>query len=227
MVYIGQVVTFQASGTGTITWGGDQPAVATVDGPTGQVTGVATGDETIWAQNNAGRTTRLIHVLPSFAGTWQGNYAITGCQSTLDFTQIGFCSQQLPVGTVLHIGMSINQTLDHVTGGGFDLGRNQGTLNTGSVSGNGQLPLTGLITFTKNGITTNTNLGNARLDSLQPGVMTGTFDQTWSQPNGLLGSATVSGQIRLMTRTGGGPSAINKWPELQLTHGEMIQQMRR
>ena len=230
MVYIGQAVTFQATGTGTITWGGDQSSVATVDGPTGRVTGVATGDETIWAQNSAGRTTRLIHVLPSFAGTWSGNYAITGCQSLGQFTTLlGFCNA-FPAGAVLNMGFSINQSQDQVSGGTFSLGGLQGTLNPASVSGAGELPITGLVNSVNGSATiTSIALGNARLDSNQAGVMTGTFDQTWGQANGLSGSGILSCQIRLMTRTGGGPSAITIFqrPEpASLTLEQMIERMR-
>jgi hypothetical protein len=171
------------------------------------VTGIATGDVTILAKNSGGSTSRLLHVLPSFAGTWQGNYAITGCQSLGGWTTIGFCNQ-FPSGTVLNLSLSINQTLDQVSGGSFSLGSNQGTLNSAAVANNGQLAITGLFSAVSSGVTTNINLGNARWDSLQAGTITGTFDQTWSQPNGLSGSAIYSCAIRLMTRTGGGPSSV-------------------
>jgi hypothetical protein len=208
MVYIGQTVTFTASGSGTVTWGGDTPAVATIDGPTGKVTGVATGDETIWAQNSAGRTTRLIHALPSFGGTWSGTYVITGCQSSSDWTQIGFCNQ-LAVGSVLPIALSILQTQDQVSGGNFALGANVGNLNPATVTHAGELPITGLFAGVTGAITTNINLGNALWDSTQAGTITGTFDQTWSQVAGLGGSGLLNCSIRALTRTGGGPSAIS------------------
>src|SRR3954462_15585040 len=59
-IYIGQTVQFTATGGGTITWGGDAPGVARVDAPTGRVTGVGNGRETIWAENAGGRTTRAL-----------------------------------------------------------------------------------------------------------------------------------------------------------------------
>jgi hypothetical protein len=192
------------------------------------VTGQATGDETIWAQNSAGRTTRLIHALPSFAGTWSGNYAITGCQSLLDWTQIGFCNT-FPVGTVLNMGMLMNQSQDKVTDGTFAFGTAQGTLNAATVAGNGQLAITGRFSGVSNGITTNVDLSNARFDSVQAGTITGTFDQVWSQPNGLAGSATYSCAIRLMTRTSGGPSVISIFqrPEpAPFSLAEIVQRMR-
>jgi hypothetical protein len=39
-IYVGQNVTFAATGGGTIRWGGDAPSVATIDQTTGRVTGV-------------------------------------------------------------------------------------------------------------------------------------------------------------------------------------------
>jgi hypothetical protein len=228
MIYIGQSITFAATGSGTITWGGDTPGVATIDGPTGRVTGIATGDETIWAQNSGGRTTRLIHALPSFAGTWSGNYVITACQSLLDWSVIGFCNN-LPVGSVLPMSLSILQTQDQVSGGNFALGANVGNLNPASVTNAGELPITGLFSGVTGAITTNINLGNARWDSTQAGTITGTFDQTWSQVGGLAGSAIFSCSIRLMTRTGGGPSAISilQRPEpAQLSLNEILQRLR-
>lgn len=208
MIYIGQTITFTASGSGTITWGGDSPAVATIDGPTGKVTGVSTGDETIWAQNSAGRTTRLVHALPSFGGTWSGTYAITGCQSQLDWTQFGFCNT-IPAGSALPIALSILQTQDQVSGGNFALGQDVGNLNPTTVTSAGELPITGLFAGVNGTVTTNINIGNALWDSKQAGTITGTFDQTWSQTGGLAGSAILNCSINLLTRTGGGPSAIS------------------
>src|SRR4051794_26059175 len=91
-VYVGQSVTFSATGGGTIRWGGDSPSVAAVDQTTGRVTGADTGRVTIWAENAGGRTTRLLKVIPSFAGSWVGNWIVDGCQQNGGFTLLNVCS---------------------------------------------------------------------------------------------------------------------------------------
>lgn len=224
MVYVGQVVQFAATGTSPITWGGDQPSVANVDVPTGRVTGVGIGRVTIWADNAGGHTTRLLRVLPSYAGTWAGNYVINGCQSTGGFTTGGFCNT-LPVGAVLNMNMAMNQTDDKVTSGTFALGSLQGTLNPTTVDESGLLPLTGSISSPPSTV----NLSNARFQSPQAGTMTGTFDATFSQTN-LSGFGLLSCTLRVMTRTGGGPTvaALFVQPQQQgLALEQVLQLMRR
>lgn len=198
MIYIGQTVQFAATGGGTIRWGGDAPGVATVDQTTGRVTGVGNGRVTIWAENAGGRTTRLLRGLPSFAGSWQGSYALTGCQSTGDMARIGFCGNFFQ-GQVLNMQLQTSQTEDRLTGS-FALGGNVGTLNASTVAENGMLPLTG--THTSSNATI--RLDNARLESTTAGTITGAFDQTWSV-SGASGFGILSCEIRNLTRTSGGP----------------------
>ena len=200
MVYIGQRVTFSATGTG-VTWGGDAPSVATVDATTGVVTGVATGKVTIWAQNSAGRTTRLLSVLPSYNGKWSGSYALIGCQSTGDFTAIDFCGMFFQ-GEVLNMGFDLTQSRDQVTGS-FSLGDLLGTLSASTVNGtDGSLPLTGSST-TADGLVI--QMQNLRATSPSPGTMKGSFDQVWSLP-GASGTGRLACDIRDVTRTSGAPT---------------------
>lgn len=216
MVFIGQTVQFAATGSGTITWGGDQSAVATVDGPTGRVTGVATGRVTIWAENAGGRTTRLLRVLPSFAGTWRGNYALTGCQSTGDFARGGFCGVFFQ-GQILTIGFDMLQDRDRVTGR-FALGNLEGDLDAGTVSELGVLPITGRINSADAFIV----LENLRAESQSAGTMTGTFEQTWGAPS-LTGTGRLSCEIRSLTRQSGGPTLLLARPGRgDLTLDDMI-----
>lgn len=201
MIYIGQSVQFSATGGGTIRWGGDAPQVATVDQTTGRVTGVGTGRVTIWAENSGGRTTRLLRGLPSYAGSWQGSYAITGCQSTGDMALIGFCRNFFQ-GQVLNMQLQIEQTEDRVSGA-FAFGGNAGTLNSATVAESGVLPLTGLFTSSNGTI----RLDNARLESATAGTISGRFDQTWSI-SGASGFGILSCEIRNLTRTSGGPTFV-------------------
>lgn len=197
MLFIGQTVTFTATGTG-VTWGGDAPTVATVDANTGAVTGVGNGRVTIWAQNAGGRTTRLLRVMPSYNGTWSGSYTVTGCQSSGDFTAVAFCSN-VSIGQVLNMGFQITHNRDQVTGS-FSLGDLQGTLSSGVVNEDGSLPLNG--TIVSDIITI--QLQNLRATSPSAGTMKGQFDQVWGA-TGYTGTGRLSCDIRDVTRTSGAP----------------------
>lgn len=220
-IYIGQSVQFSATGGGTMRWGGDNSAVAQVDQTTGRVTGVGNGRVTIWAENEGGRTTRLLRGMPSFAGSWQGSYAIIGCQSTGDMAAIRFCSNFFQ-GQVLNMNLQMSQTEDRVSGE-FALGGNAGTLNPSTVAENGVLPLTGTYSSSSGTI----RIDNARLDSFSAGTISGTFDQTWSV-SGASGFGILSCDIRNVTRTSGGPTFGFTAPSMEdVTLEEMIRRVLR
>jgi hypothetical protein len=164
------------------------------------VTGVGNGRVTIWAENDGGRTTRLLRGLPSYAGNWNGSYAITGCQSSGDLSAVRFCSDFFSIGEVLNMGFNLSQTDDRVTGS-FSLGDIQGSLNSSTVAESGQLPISG--TATSNTVTI--TIQNARLDSPSVGTIGGTFEQSWTV-SGASGSGIISCAIRDVTRTSGGPT---------------------
>lgn len=220
-IFIGQSVTFAATGGGTMRWGGDNPQVATVDQTTGRVTGVGNGRVTIWAENEGGRTTRLLRGMPSYAGSWQGTYALTGCQSTGDMARIGFCGNFFQ-GQVLNMQLQMSQTEDRVTGS-FAFGGNVGSLNASTVAENGVLPLTGLFTSSNGSI----RMDNARLESSTAGTITGHFDQIWSV-SGASGFAILSSEVRNLTRTSGGPAFGLTAPSMQdVSLEEMIRRVLR
>jgi hypothetical protein len=199
LVYVGQRVTFTASGT-DVRWGGDAPSVATVDATTGAVSGVGTGRVTIWAENAGGRTTRLLRVLPSYNGSWAGSYAINDCQSSGDFYLGQFCGI-FHKGQILNMRLEISQSRDQVSGA-FSLGDLQGTLAGGVVNENGSLPLSGTITSGDVVI----QLQNARLTSPSPGTIKGEFDQVWAS-TALTGTGRLMCDIRDITRSSGAPAA--------------------
>ena len=224
LVYIGQRVTFAATGTG-VTWGGDNSAVATVDAGTGAVTGVATGKVTIWAQNTGGRATRLLSVIPSYNGKWTGSYSVNGCQETGDIAAADFCDMFFP-GEILNIGFDLSQPRDQVTGS-FALGDLAGTLSSSIVNGvDGSLPLTGSFT-NSDGLTV--QLQNLRATSPSPGTMKGSFDQVWSVA-GAAGTGRLVCEIRDVTRTSGAPTIRFLPPDAHapaLTLEQMIRAVRR
>ena len=221
MVYIGQTVQFAATGGGTIRWGGDAPQVATVDQTTGRVTGVGTGRVTIWAENEGGRTTRLLRGLPSYAGSWRGNYTIQDCQSIGDFAAGGFCGTFFR-GQSLNTRYELSQTEDRVSGS-FALGDLNGTFNPSIVAENGQLPMTGSLS---SGGTT-IAIENLRFESPTAGVITGQFEQLWGS-TGLSGFGRIYCRIETVTRTAGGPSFGFSAPGAQeLKLAEMIRRVLR
>jgi hypothetical protein len=220
MIYIGQTVQFSATGGGTIRWGGDNNAVASVDQTTGRVVGIGNGRVTIWAENEGGRTTRLLRGLPSFAGSWQGSYAITGCQSTGDIARIGFCGNFFQ-GQVLNMQLETSQIDDRVSGA-FAFGGNAGALNASTVAENGVLPLTGVFTSSTG---STIRLDNARLESTTAGTIVGRFDQTWGV-SGASGFGILSCEIRNLTRTSGGPTVSLSVPSMApVSFDEMIRRV--
>jgi len=184
---------------------------------------VASGRITIWADNAGGHTTRALRVLPSYAGSWSGTYAITGCQSTGQVAQIGFCGNFFS-GQVLNMGLSFSQTDDRVGGGSYTLGGNgPGSFNAATVAENGSLPVNGTWTSSNGGIA----FQNARLESATAGTISGTFDQSWNI-TGATGFGILSCTIRNVTRSSGGPTLLFRAPPGgdAPTFAEMVRRMR-
>jgi hypothetical protein len=200
IVFIGQTVTFSANGTTPVSWGSDERHIISVDEPSGRVTGVGNGTAVLWAKNAGGKTTRTLRGAPSYNGSWQGSYAITGCQSTGGFALGGFCGSFFS-GQILTMQWSLAQPRLDVTGV-FTLGSlGPGALGTSSIDNNGDLPMTGEI---RTGTTT-IFLDNARLSSPTPGTMTGRFDQVWGDST-LSGTGRLICEIRNITRSSGAPA---------------------
>ena len=200
VIFIGQSVTFSATGGGTIRWGGDNPTVATVEATTGRVTGVGNGRITIWAENDGGRTTRLLRGLPSYAGAWEGTYDVVQCVETGDFLGSGFCPAFTP-GQELLLRLTLAQTDDRVTGSfvfGFAA---PGTWSASTVAEDGSLPATGV--YVSSNVTV--RIENTRLESPSAGTMTGTFDQIWTVA-GTTGTGLLKSELTSMSRTSGGPA---------------------
>lgn len=221
MIYVGQTITFAATGQ-NIRWGGDNPAVATIDAITGVVNGVGNGRVTIWAENSGGRTTRLLRGLPSYQGSWRGSYAITGCQANGDFTAVHFCTDYFDIGDVLAMEFQMTQSRDQMTAGTFALGDLQGTLNAGTVNEDGTLALTGKAVEEDLTI----GLENFRAESPSPGTLKGRFDQVWTV-NGASGTGRLFCDIRDVTRTSGAPTLAPRFFDKPHSLGEAVRAVRR
>jgi Big-like domain-containing protein len=175
-------------------WSSDALSIATADSSSGRITGVGTGRATISADVKGVRGTKLIRVLPNYGGSWSGSYAINDCQSTSTFAQAGFCSSFFR-GQILNMNLSISQSRDAVTAS-FALGSLVGSGASGTVSEPGSVPLAGGVVSS----TFRIDLQNFVVDSPQPGVITGHFDQVWSG-GGFSGTARIISDIRTMNRT--------------------------
>jgi hypothetical protein len=204
MIFIGQTVQFSATGGGTIRWGGDSPQVVTIDQTTGRVTGVGNGRVTIWAENEGGRTTRLLRGLPSFAGGWRGNYTIQDCQSNGAFAAIAFCNTNFRQGQSLSMTLSLSQTDDRITSGGVALGSITGSLTATTIGEDGQIRLAGTLAPLP-GNSIRVSIENMRLESPNAGVIQGQYEQVWSDTS-LSGTARVYARIESLTRESGGPA---------------------
>ena len=189
-IYVGESVQFAVMGGGAIRWGSDNPGVATVDPASGLVTGVGNGRVTVWAENEGGRTTRLLRVLPLFAGIWRGGYVVEDCQAEGSFVADGFCGSSVRLGQRFEIQMIFFQTGERIHGATFNLRpvpaftfSLPGSLTDTTVRDDGEIHLAGFGQALP-GIPTKVNLENIRFSSPSPGVMEGRYEQMWSNGGG-------------------------------------------
>ena len=209
VVYIGQTVAFSASGAGTIRWGGDAPAVASVDATTGAVTGITTGRVTIWAENSVGRTTRLLRVVPSFAGTWQGAWQVERCEQDGIFVTINSCSLN-PPGESKFLMMRIAQSDDRITGDTMTFGSISAALPAATVGDDGTVRFAGALPPVSSS-EIRIAVENFVLTSSTPGVIQGSLEHVWTvttQP----GTMRVSGRIAHLPRIAAEPTGQSRQP---------------
>jgi len=201
MVFIGATEQLTASATltngstqvPTCTWGGDAPGVAAINPGTGLVTPVASGNVTVWCDASGRRGTKLLRVLPNYAGTWSGSYFITGCSHSGAYASANFCGS-FPTNQVLPYNFVLTQTADSVAGR-FFLGTIQFDQTTAPVAVDGSMTLT-----------SRTTNGTASIDvvwglnSTQAGRVTGSHRQVW-RTAGFSGEGDVNATIRDSSRT--------------------------
>lgn len=202
-IFIGQTVQFAATGGGTIRWGGDNPNVATIDQSSGRVTGVGNGRVTIWAENDGGRTTRLLRGLPSFAGTWQGSWVVEGCTASDAFEMVDGCFE-FSAGRSASMGLSLTQNDDRIGAGTIVFGSLIGSTTAAAVGEDGQARMTG----TMNPIPGNPirmSIETLVLNSASAGSIAGSFEQVWTSLE-FSGTMRIRGRIQNLTRTSGGPA---------------------
>jgi hypothetical protein len=199
---IGQTADFNLTGshangvqeTMQGTWGSDNTQVATVND--GHVVAVGPGQATIYADCTHGRATRLLRVVPEYAGSWFGIYTYSECSATGDVATRRICNGFLPGGQAL-LGLRLSRNREHVTGTVI-----LGTL-TGDAAGDiglsGSLTLAGSLRFEEDGFAEQIVL--SEWDTIaERELMTGRFVQTWTMTDAA-GSMRVVCDIVRMTRT--------------------------
>lgn len=131
------------------TWQSDNTTVLTFEG--GAARGRSNGTATIIGTSQGLTATRLIRVATNYQGVWVGDYIIRGCDSSGDFRDAEFCSNEgFSAGQVLEVAFDLTQDRDDVTGEMF-LGALEGTTR-GRVEADGRLTGTGSLTFSEDGL---------------------------------------------------------------------------
>ena len=163
-------------------WSSDTISVATIDSG-GLVTAVGIGSATIVADYEALRATRLIQVLPDYAGRWTGQFVVTSCSVTGSF-QAQWC-RQIQASPPFPARLDLVQTRSAVSGTWTLQDEATGSV-TGNIAADGRLTLEGSVFL--GGITTTISSWESLSTDNQS--MSGTFTLTW-RATGVSGSATT------------------------------------
>ncbi len=171
----------------TARWSSDAVAVATVDSG-GLVTAAGIGSATIIADYEGLRATRLLQVLPDYAGRWAGDFVVESCSVTGSFLP-QWCAQirALPA---LPARLDLVQTRSAVSGSWTLQEDATGTI-TGNIASNGTLTLQGSVF--RGGVTTTISSWESLTTDNQS--MSGAFTLTW-RASGLSGSAATRVRLR-------------------------------
>jgi hypothetical protein len=194
--------TVSSGGTATGTWGSDNTNVATVDN-TGKVTAVSAGKATVFLDAQGARGTRLLTVYPSYRGSWNGYFTISGCTHSGDFSTVDFCADSVGNGDTIVLQITQNRT---TLTGTIDLGGFPGSFS-GSVREDGSMALDAVVTFSESGMTFFLTVRNWAVRSESAGLMAGDFSLVWTAP-GVTGSAEWSCRLSGMSRTSGGVTSL-------------------
>jgi len=124
-VLLGRPETFTAianfsNGTNQVVtdgvWGSEQPTVASVESGTGRVTGLISGEATIFVTTQGLRGSKRINVRPNYANVWSGTYAVTSCSETGGVATLAFCTSNFTIGRELPHVLILSQLNATVSG---------------------------------------------------------------------------------------------------------------
>jgi len=231
-VKVGQSETFTATATysdnSTTTvspaWSSDNVSVLTVD-VTGKAKGLSSGLATIIATFEGRTATRLLHVVPDYQGTWEGDYTVNRCDVSGDFKGVGLCdgSDPIRVGDLLPVQISMAQSGTQLSGT-FAVGSFTGPL-TGSIDDGGTFNGTASLTFTAEGLTFTTAVSPLTLRA-EGERMTGNFRAESTVP-GVSGTWVLGGDLKSVPRTGSATTALGYERQAFGTIPEMVAALRR
>jgi hypothetical protein len=135
--------------TVTPVWTSSDPGVGSVDS-TGRLDGRAHGSTNLTASYLGRDTSKMVHVVNNYTGTWNGQYIISTCDDSGDLKDHdgGWCRGRVRVGTVWYIRLVLSQTASNLSEISGTLGLadvNVGDKITGVVTADGRLSLTGTL----------------------------------------------------------------------------------
>jgi hypothetical protein len=173
--FIGSNYTFTASVQGA-TWGNDAPSIVTINN--GTMTGLASGNVTIWADARGQRATKLLRVMPNYGGSWSGSYTVASCVETGQIAAVHFCRDEFRPGRPLRAYANITQNNANVSAT-MSLGDTDLRAANGVISMGGDLHLAA--SKTEDGVTLNTTWD---LTSKTAGQLKGSVNFTISSTEG-------------------------------------------
>jgi hypothetical protein len=153
VVLIGRVAaltataTFQDGSSSAVqaNWGTDAPTIATV-GPDGTVTGVSSGDATVFADYQGMRARQRLRVVPNYDGDWLASYRTTSCTETGDW-DVGECAK-VDLTMAWRIGVSLQQDRASMTGQLTLYSDIPAVPVTGTIAGDGHFTASGSVLYT-------------------------------------------------------------------------------
>ena len=199
------------------TWGSDNTQVATVSD--GHVVAVRPGQATIYADCTHGRATRMVRVVPEYAGSWSGGYALRTCAATGDFATERMCDE-FAVGGQAPLGLRLSRNRERVTGTVM-LGSLSGDV-TGDIALPGNVALAGSVRYEEEGMVAQIAL--SEWDTIADrDQMTGHFVEVWTV-TGAVGDMRLTCDIVALNRISSsfGPQFIRPAAPLRNTRGARL-----
>ena len=202
----------------TAVWSIDNMDVATID-ESGEGRGVGSGEATVTAQAEGLTGTVKVRVVPSYEGTWEGDYVVRTCRASGTFDAGSWCGDELfKDGVALPIRVVLKMYDDDWGGERVSI---DGEVFLGKLRH--RIELIGIDGDVKLRASLSIGAGNqtawALLDPFpakaQGDALLGSFSYTIQAPD-LAGSVTVDAELRSVTRISASTS-ISTWTAVLLS----------